>query len=108
MEIILSNLCESFTGSLNKKHGYSIRRVGKKFFGQRKTKGAVPPEGHWRFIVDCAEIAKCGLYFTDIRVPCKELESALLEARHFIAAQNLMLRVYGARDILNLKTLFGI
>ena len=73
MEIILAPTCESLTGSLNKTHGYSIRKQQKKnskprFFGQRSSKGSVPPDGHWRFIADCAELAASGLIIADIRV----------------------------------------
>ena len=37
-----------------------------------------------------------------------ELKAALYEARCFIAMQNLKLEFYNARDIINLKTTFGL
>ena len=109
MEIILSNLCDSLTGTLNKNHGYSIRQSKDgRFYGKRHSKGHVPPDGHWRFIVDCAQMAQSTLFITDVKVSQKELAQALEEARCFIAMQNLRLPLYHARDILNLKTTFGL
>ena len=113
MEIILAPTCESLTGSLNKTHGYYIRKQQKKnskprFFGQRSSKGSVPPDGHWRFIADCAELAASGLIIADIRVSHDELFDALIEAHRIVAAQNLRLTSYRARDIRNLKTTFGL
>ena len=81
MEIILSNLCESLTGTLNKNHGYSIRQSKDgRFYGKRHSKGHVPPDGHWRFIVDCAQMAQSTLFISDIRVSPQELSEALSEA----------------------------
>jgi hypothetical protein len=53
-------------------------------------------------------MAKTGLYIKDIEVSRKELRSALREARLFVAAHHLKLETYNARDILNLKTTFGL
>jgi hypothetical protein len=78
------------------------------FFARRDSKGFVPPDGHWRFIVLCAELAQNKLHITDIRVSREELKQALYEANLFIAMQNLRLETYNARDILNLKTTFGL
>ena len=81
MEIILSNLCDSLTGTLNKNHGYSIRQSKDgRFYGKRHSKGHVPPDGHWRFIVDCAQMAQSTLFISDIRVSPQELSEALSEA----------------------------
>ena len=67
----------------------------------------VPPDGHLRLILDCAQQSG-GPIIQDILVPADELREALIEARAFIAAENLKLEVYHARDVLNLKTLFGL
>ena len=108
MEIILSKNCLSLTGMLNTELGYYIRSTKKgKFYAQR-SKHFVPPDGHWRFIVLCAELAQNKLYITDIKVSREELSSALREAHHFVAADHLLLVVYHARDILNLKTTFSL
>ena len=107
MEVILSKQCESLTGLLNHGHGYFIQRRGKRFFGQR-SKHSVPPSGHWRFIVLCAQLAQNRLHIADIRVKREELKQALYEAGCFIAMQNLRKESYDARDILNLKTTFGL
>ena len=100
-------MCLSLVGMLKPELGYYLRKKGNSFFSQRSAQGA-PPNGHWRFIVLCAEMAKNGLYIKDIEVSRKELRSALREARLFIAARQLKLETYHARDILNLKTTFGL
>lgn len=112
MEVLLSNNCLSLTGMLNPSLGYSLqKRRSKKgkvrFFSLRSRFGA-PPDGHWRFIVLCAELAKNQLHISDIRVQADEMRDALWEAGHFIASQNLRKPIYDARDVLNLKTTFGL
>jgi len=107
MEVILSKQCESLTGLLNRDLGYFIQRRGKRFFSQR-SKYSVPPSGHWRFIVLCAQLAQNKLHIADIRVKREELKQALYEAGCFIAMQNLRKDNYNARDILNLKTTFSL
>ena len=79
MEIILANTCQSLTGSLSRKHGYYIRatKTGR-FFGQRCPRN-VPPDGHWRFICDLADMAG-GLLISDIRIQGEEVNQALKEA----------------------------
>ena len=108
MEIILSNHVKSLTGSLGRGFGYHIKHRKNGFFGERNSNGSIPPDGHWRFIVACAELAQMSLHISDIQLSRTELESALREAHAFIAAQNLRLNCYHARDILNLKTTFGL
>ena len=108
MKIILSQQCESLTGSLGKGFGYHIEHRKHGFYAIRDAKGIIPPDGHWRFIVTCAELAQNKLHITDIRVTRDELKTALYEARCFIAMQNLRLDTYSARDILNLKTTFSL
>ena len=120
MEIILSNLCESLTGTLNKNHGYSIRQSKDgRFYGKRHSKGHVPPDGHWRFIVDCAQMAQSTLFISDIRVSPQELSEALSEAglAPFLRDSGLPLsgapgvrpeKIYSASDILNLKNTFSV
>ena len=107
MQIFLSKDCLALQGLICRDYGYFIVKRGKSFFAQR-SKHSVPPDGHWRFIVLCAELAHNGLYISDISVTRSELHEALTEARRVLAAQCLRLPVYHARDILNLKTLFGL
>ena len=115
MEIFLSATCKSLTGTLGRGFGYYIRSTKKgRFFGQR-SKHSVPPDGHWRFIVACAQLAQSKLHIADIRVEWKELYSALYEAECFSASYKVGRNYtdknkvwYDARDILNLKTTFGL
>ena len=107
MKVILSPTCKSLTGSLGRGFGYFIVRRKNGFFGVR-SRHNVPPDGHWRFILACAELAKMKLHVTDISVSRNELGAALYEARCFIAMQHLHLDHYNAADIINLKITFGL
>ena len=109
MQIILSKQCESLTGSIGRGFGYVIVKRGNRFFAQRGNHNvSVPPDGHWRFIVTCAQLAQNRLHIADIKVSREEVKKALYEARCFIAMQNLRKDLYDARDILNLKTTFSL
>lgn len=116
MEIILSPRCKSITGTLSKKHGYYVRSTKKgRFFGQRTNSTNVPPDGHLRFIIDCAYLAKNGLYVANIILHWPELVSALNEAKKYQAGQHVLynaleknILIYNAEDIINLKTTFSL
>ena len=115
MKVILSNQCISLTGMLERGLGYHLEHRKNGFFAKRNTKGFVPPDGHWRFIVLCAELAQNGLYVTDIKIDWLELQTALYEAKCFIASEQVRRNyadkgkaTYNARDVLNLKTTFGL
>ena len=108
MEIILSKQCESLTGSLGQGFGYHIQRRKNGYFAKRNSKGVIPPDGHWRFILTCAQLAQNKLHIADIRVSREELKQAMYEARIFIAMQHLRKDTYDARDILNLKITFSL
>ena len=115
MEIFLSPTCKSLTGTLGRGFGYYIRSTKKgRFFGQR-SKHTVPPNGHWRFILTCAQLAQAKLHIGDVRIEWEELQSALYEAKCFNASyvvrQNYAYKnktSYNAADIINLKTTFGL
>ena len=108
MLVKLSNNCVSLTGMLRPELGYYLRSSKKgRFFSQRR-RGYVPPDGHWRFIVLCAELAQNGLYVSGVRVLADEMREALWEAGHYVASQNVRKKIYDARDVLNLKTTFGL
>ena len=115
MKVILSEQCLSLTGMLERGLGYHLQQRKNGFFAKRNPKGFVPSDGHWRFIVLCAELAKNGLYVTDIKVDWLELQTALYEARQFQASEHVRRTyndkakaTYNARDVLNLKYLFGL
>ena len=113
MEIILSKQCESLTGSLGRGFGYYIRsfyckRKNVTHYYAQRSKHTVPPDGHWRFILTCAQLAQNKLHIADIRVSREELKQAMYEARIFIAMQHLRKDLYDARDIINLKITFGL
>lgn len=115
MQIFLSKQCESLTGSLGSGFGYHIQKRKNGFFSKRNTCGLVPPDGHWRFILACADIAKRKLHITDIQVHWLELSDALYEAGFCIANSRVRKNgvedvkiSYNAEDIINLKTTFGL
>ena len=115
MKVILSNQCISLTGMLERGLGYHLEHRKNGIFAKRNTKGFVPPDGHWRFIALCAELAQNGLYVTDIKVDWLELQTALYEAKCFTASAQVRRNyadkgkaTYNARDNLNLKTTFGL
>ena len=105
MEIILSSNCKSLTGALGKHFGYHIQHCKNGFFAKRNAKGEVPPDGHLRFIIACAELAKSGLHIEDIRVKGEELNDALNEAgvKPFIFARKK--NMYNAGGILLIKSI---
>ena len=109
MEIILSKNCESLTGSVGRGFSYHIQHRKNGYFGKRNSKGYVPHDGHWRFIVACAKIAQKKLYIKDIRVPSLELDIAIVEAGKFAPVLSLReQKVYNAADVLQLKKTFGL
>ena len=104
MQIFLLNMCSSLTGSLSKRHGYSIKHRKNGFFGVRNPEN-VPRDGHWRFIVDCAIMAQDRFMISDIEVPQEEMHEALLEAGYrFIVPVG----TYNAKRVLELNKLCGI
>lgn len=94
MEIVLTKQCKSLTGSVGRGFGYHIQRRKNGFFAKRNTKGAVPPSGHIRFIITCAQMAQMALHITDINIETYELWQALTEAGLSSFAATLKL-VYG-------------
>ena len=107
-------MCTALVGMLKPELGYFIVQRGNNFYSVRSKHGA-PPDGHWRFIVLCAELAQTGLYISDIKVDWLELQTALYEAKCFTASEQVRRNYadkrkasYSARDILNLKTTFGL
>ena len=112
MKIILSKQCLSLVGMLSG-CGYHIQQRKNGFFGKRNTKGYVPHDGHWRFIVACAELARLKTHITDIRVSRTELSHALWEAGRkqdiyvFVPVDDLP-DILSATDVLNLKEKFNL
>ena len=114
MKVILSPTCKSLTGSLGRGFGYFIVRRKNGFFGVRSGHN-VPPDGHWRFILACAELAKNRLYASDVEIHWMELQTALYEAHYFVASEHVRRNyankaklTYNAADIVNLKITFGL
>ena len=115
MEVKLSNQCLSLTGMLDRGTGYYLRSTKTGRFYSQRSKHVVPPDGHWRFIVLCAELAKNGLHISDIQISRDELHKALYEAHHFVASEHVRRNyadkakaTYNAHDVLNLKITFGL
>jgi len=89
--------------------GYHLVKRKNGFFARRDSKGLVPPDGHWRFIVLCAEMARNGLYITDVRVSGGEIAGALLEAGlRTCAALAISKNTYNAKDVLAFKERVGL
>ena len=115
MVVYLSEQCESLRGSLGNHLGYALQHQRGKFVSKRNSKGTIPPDGHWRFILACAKLAQNKLYATDIQISWTELYDALYEALYFISAghvkrlaENGVKRTYNATDIINLKHTFSL
>ena len=106
MKIILTEQCESFTGSLGRGFGYHIQRRKNGFFAKRNTRGDVPLNGHWLFIVACAQMAMCNLHISDILVSAEELRVAINEAG-FIYGDSLVKakngEIFHASQVLDFK-----
>ncbi len=109
MEIILSPRCKSFTGTISRYHGYAIRRSGKRFFSYRTPGKHAKPDGHWKFIVSCAELARNGFMLADIQVNGYELKAALTEACFFYSALHVDVDIeYNATQVLQFKNKRGL
>ena len=115
MKILLSTTCESLIGMINSNFGYHIEQRKNGFFAKRNSKGLIPPDGHWQFILACAHLAKNGLHIADIQLSWTELYDALYEAFHFVAADRVGWNgreakklTYNAADIINLQNTFGL
>ena len=113
MEIILSKQCESLTGSLGRGFGYHIQKRKKGFFAKRNTKGVVPPDGHWKFILACANLAQSKLHIADIRVSRKEFSNALWEAKqkqvsNIILGDDDLPEIFNAQQVMNLKERYNL
>ncbi len=109
MKVILSQQCLSLVGTLERGLGYHLVRRKNGFFSRRDSKGFVPSDGHWLFIVLCAEMAQNGLYINDIEVTGYELKAALLEACFLQSAYAVDVdEIYSAEDVLKLKTTLGL
>ena len=108
MEIILSNNCTSLTGSLGRGFGYHIQRRKNRFFAKRNSKGTIPSDGHWRFILVCAQLAQNGLHIADIRVSQEEVDAARMEAGLKPIAYCLPCRVLNAGDVLYIANPCGL
>lgn len=111
MELILSENVKSLTGSLGNGFGYSIRRRGKRFFAMKAPKGNVPPNGHLRFILACAELAQYGLHVTDISITAGEFKKAISEAKLMygdaLVKKSRRLKL-NAEDVINYKKRYGL
>ena len=103
MKVILSENCLSLTGMLGD-CGYYLRKKDGGYISQRSAHGA-PPDGHWRFIVLCAELAQNGLHITDIRVKQTEVSSALREYGYYGYLWQLRYpKCLNAADVLKLSS----
>ena len=97
-------MCTALVGMLKPELGYFIVQRGNNFYSVRSKHGA-PPDGHWRFIVLCAELAQNGLYISDIQVSRVELLNALSEAGLSLSgARDVRREVLSASDIMSIRS----
>lgn len=109
MKVILSQQCLSLVGTLERGLGYHIEHRKNGFFSKRNQRGHIPSDGHWRFIVLCAEMAQNGLYIKDVRVSGYELKAALNEAAFIASALRVDVdNEFNAAEVLQLKTTLGL
>jgi len=110
MKIILSEMTASLVGTLERGLGYHIEHRKNGFFSKRNQKSFVPPDGHWRFIVLCAELAQNKLHISDIEVTAGELDDALEEATYGRLQSPWAPRdaVVNAAKVLHLKSELGL
>lgn len=118
MEIILTKQCVSLTGSLGRGWGYFIQARrgadGKTHFFSQRSKHTVPPDGHWKMIVACANLACMRLHLADIQVSAPEIINALQEAGYTTPAHGLVNYpedypdTFNADDVINLKNKFHL
>ena len=105
MKVILSDMCVSLVGTLERGLGYHIERRKNGFFSKKNQRGSAPRDGHWRFIVLCAELAQNHLYISDIEVSPSELLEALSEAGlQGSALAATPASTFSAEDILSIKS----
>ena len=109
MKVILSTMCTSLVGMLERGLGYHLEHRKNGFFSKRNQRGSVPPDGHWRFIVLCAELAQNGLYISDIKASQTEVMTALRESGRgdYLWKFNYPSYLHAA-DVLNLKSELGL
>ena len=101
-------MCTSLVGMLNPELGYHLEHRKNGFFAVRNNTPA-PPDGHWRFIVLCAELAPNGLHISDIKVSQTEVMTALQESGRGDYLWKLNYPSYlHAADVLNLKSELGL
>ena len=109
MQVFLSQQCLSLTGLLRTDLGYYLRSTKKGNFYAQRSKHSVPPDGHWRFIVLCAELAQNKLHITDIEVSQKEIMKALHEMHRGAYLWKLSYpNILHADDVLSLKSRLGL
>ena len=115
MQLILSKQCESLTGSLGSGYGYAVQKQKGGYYAKRNSKGIVPPDGHLRFILKCAELAQMKLHIVDIKVNWLELQTALYEAKCFTASEQVRRNyadkgkaTYNATDVFNFKQRYNL
>ena len=105
MEVILSPSCADLRGSLGAGFGYHIEHIRGRYVSRRNSKGAIPKDGHLRFIHTCAVLSKLRLHIIDIRITAKELRDALDEAKRLYGIQLLLMP---KSEILNHTRVLGL
>jgi hypothetical protein len=119
MEVFLPSQCLSIAGSLGQGFGYSLQNQYGRIVGKRNSRGFVPANGHYQFILACAKLAMMGLHIKDISVSREEMIDATIEAScelredpytllFFHVRQDTDTEVYHAKDVLFLHKLYAV
>ena len=104
---------KSLTGFLNSQNGYFLQSP-KRIDGVPTSYGRKgpnpPPGGHWRFICECASLAKQRILISSIEVSGFELAEALQDAglRERMCAPIALMRNYTADEINYMKETFNL
>ena len=100
-------------GSFGKEFGYSLtrryQRLGQPLYVSKRGNNP-PPDGHWKFIVSCAYMARHNLHIARIYVSGYELAAALEEAglRTKMCAPIALMDYYDADRIIYMKETFNL
>ena len=110
MELILTDKCKAFTGTLSKKDNFYFFMHNGKCFARKKSNSQLMPGEHLRFIFKAAQFVQHNPFICDIKVPGNELRHALIDSGHpeVKLRKNLGAKCFGADFILFIKDIWRL